>query len=79
MFQQLSGINVIVLYGSELAEGFLPSLKVYLPLMINLEKLIFSIVGSILLNKFGRRIMFLIGLFFVILGQIGYFIGFTFH
>jgi FtsH-binding integral membrane protein len=79
LFQQLSGINVIVLYGGELAEGFLPSLKTYLPMLLNGEKLIVSIVGAFLLVRFGRREMMLSGLFILVVTCVGLFIGFQFH
>ena len=49
VFQQLSGINIILLYGPELAKGFMPELASEFPLFINVWKMIVSLITLCLL------------------------------
>ena len=79
MFQQLTGVNVLVIYGNELALSFLPQLQHTFPLMINGEKTLVAVFAVLLLAKFGRRRLLLIGQLFLIVTSFGVFVGYLNH
>lgn len=76
-FHQLSGINVVVVYGAHLARNSIPQLTNEIPIIINAQKIVAGLCGAILLNKFGRRYLMLRGQFIIELCLIGLSIGFA--
>lgn len=79
LFQNLTGIYVVTLYGRQLARVALPDLEDILPVMLNAWRLLMSVVGIILLKKFGRKQILLPGVAAMGLGLFGLFIGFVLH
>lgn len=64
-FQQLSGVNAIVVYGVDIAsKATSRELSALMPSLINLEQVIGTFITGILLSKFGRKSILLIGAVF---------------
>ena len=61
VLQQMTGVNVVVVYGSEVVAEFRPDLKHMLPVLINLEPLVMAVMTSYLLSKLGRKIIIQVG------------------
>ncbi len=59
--QQFCGINAVVAYGGQIVGEDVPSLKLVLPILINLVQVIAAIFTSYLLTKMGRKILFQYG------------------
>lgn len=57
----MTGVNVVVVYGSEVVGEFMPNLKHMLPVLINLEPLVTAVMTSYLLSKLGRKIIIQVG------------------
>jgi hypothetical protein len=71
VFFQLSGITVIVIYGSKLVEDVIPQWKYEMPLIVNGQKIFAGLFGTILLNRFGRRYLMLRGIVILLLSLVG--------
>ena len=69
--RQLSGINVIVIYGAKLAQGFAPNLTSSLSIIINTEKLIFAVITAFMVVNVGRKTMLERGYFVLFLSLMG--------
>lgn len=55
----------------------MPQLKDEVPLIINGEKILAGLCGTLLLNRFGRRYLMLRGLVVIFLSLVGLAIGFS--
>lgn len=63
VLQQFVGINCVVAYGVDIIAKFIPSLAKIIPVILNLEGVLASLVSSLLLMKFGRKIILQAGTF----------------
>lgn len=63
MFNQLSGINIINYYSSDIfrTAGFSAESSMYQSVLIGVTNLFFTIVGMSLIDKFGRKFLLYIG------------------
>lgn len=58
----MTGFNVFLLYGSEIAKQYLPHLALSLSMIISLEKLVITLIASFFLfNLFGRKTLLVLG------------------
>ena len=57
VLQQFVGINCVVAYGVDIIAKVIPSLAKIIPVILNLEGVLASLVSSILLMKLGRKII----------------------
>lgn len=76
MLQQFVGINAVVIYGTGIAQDVLPDLAKIIPVVLNLEQTLASLLTSYLLTRLGRKIILQVGTLVsaICLGLIG--IGF---
>lgn len=77
LFQNLTGIYVVTLYGRQLAKVSLPDLESILPVLLNLWRLVMSIVGIMLIKRYGRKRILVPGVAAMAVGLFGLFIGFA--
>jgi SP family xylose:H+ symportor-like MFS transporter len=77
VFFQLSGITVIVIYGTKLVEDVIPQWKYEMPLIVNGQKIFAGLFGTVLLNRFGRRFLMLRGIIILLLSLIGLLVCFS--
>jgi sugar porter (SP) family MFS transporter len=63
MFNQLSGINIVNYYSTEIFKdaGLSRETSFYLTVLVGLTNLVFTIVGMSLIDKFGRKTLLYIG------------------
>jgi sugar porter (SP) family MFS transporter len=63
MFNQLSGINIVNYYSTDIfrAAGFSGESAFYQTVLIGITNLIFTIIGMSLIDKFGRKFLLYIG------------------
>jgi len=63
MFNQMSGINIVNYYSTEIfkSAGLSRETSFYLTVLIGLTLLVFTIVGMSLIDKFGRKFLLYIG------------------
>lgn len=63
MFNQLSGINIVNYYSTEIFKGAGLSRETafYLTVLVGLTNLVFTVVGMSLIDKFGRKFLLYIG------------------
>lgn len=63
MFNQMSGINIVNYYSTEIfkSAGLSRETSFYLTVLIGLTNLVFTIVGMSLIDKFGRKFLLYIG------------------
>jgi hypothetical protein len=58
----MTGFNVFLLFGSEIAKQYLPDMPISLSMIINIEKLIVTTFASfVLFNLFGRKRLLVVG------------------
>lgn len=55
ILQQFVGINAVVIYGTEIAGSVFESMKNLIPVILNLEQTLTSLVTSYLLTRLGRK------------------------
>lgn len=55
ILQQFVGINAVVIYGTEIASSVLPDLKNLIPVILNLEQTLTSLLTTYLLTRLGRK------------------------
>jgi sugar porter (SP) family MFS transporter len=63
MFNQLSGINIVNYYSTEIFKdaGLTRQTSFYLTVLVGITNLIFTIIGMSLIDKFGRKFLLYIG------------------
>ena len=63
MFNQMSGINIVNYYSTEIfkSAGLSRETSFYLTVLIGLTNLVFTIVGMSLIDKFGRKFLLYVG------------------
>jgi sugar porter (SP) family MFS transporter len=63
MFNQLSGINIVNYYSTEIFKdaGLSREMSFYLTVLVGITNLIFTIIGMSLIDKFGRKTLLYIG------------------
>lgn len=63
MFNQLSGINIVNYYSTEIFKdaGISRETSFYLTVLVGITNLIFTVVGMSLIDKFGRKFLLYIG------------------
>ena len=63
MFNQMSGINIVNYYSTEIfkSAGLSREMSFYLTVLIGLTNLVFTIVGMSLIDKFGRKFLLYVG------------------
>lgn len=63
MFNQLSGINIVNYYSTEIFKdaGLSREMSFYLTVLVGVTNLIFTIIGMSLIDKFGRKTLLYIG------------------
>lgn len=76
VMQQLSGINIIVVYSGSLSKSFFSSKTKEVPLLINLVRIMFSFVGVGLIRKFGRKTLVQAGTFAIFISHLCISLGF---
>ena len=76
--QQFGGINAVIAYGGEIVGGNNSTIKLVLPILINLEQVIGALFASYLLTVIGRKVLLQIGSFMSCVGcgviAIGFFL-----
>jgi hypothetical protein len=55
VLQHFSGVNAIAVYGGRIIGTDIPSLKLNLPVLINLTQVLAALSASYLLKKIGRK------------------------
>ena len=73
--QQLSGMNVVSLYGCEIAKDSIQSVRLLVPSLINSIQLLGAINSSYLLHRYGRRDLFVKGSLGLSMTMFAIFIG----
>ena len=77
LLQQLSGVNAVVVYaGNDVNSAVSGELAKLMPILINLDQLIATLLVSFLLTKYGRRTITLCGTFVEIIANCFIAIGF---
>jgi hypothetical protein len=63
-FCQLTGINFVTIYGNTLLKGLVEGLtEAQITFIVQLVNLTFTILGNLILNKFGRKSWLVLGSF----------------
>ena len=73
------GINILNLYGIELAQEFFPSLAPSFGLLINLVKTISATLSVLILNRIGRKSLLLRGVSVIAFSLLILYCGYEFH
>lgn len=76
VLQQFVGINSVVAYGVDIIARILPSLAKVIPVILNLESVVASIISSFLLARLGRKIILQAGTFMASISLLMVAIGF---
>lgn len=66
--QQFCGINAVIAYGGEIVGGNNSTIKLVLPILINLEQVIGALFASYLLTVIGRKVLLQVGSFMACVG-----------
>lgn len=63
ILQNVSGVNIVLGYAPPLVKSIFPDLAQLIPVLINLEVVLGTVVSGLLLSKFGRKQIFQCGTF----------------
>lgn len=66
--QQFCGINAVIAYGGEIVGEGNPTIKLVLPILINMEQVVAAIFTSYLLTVVGRKVLLQVGSFMACVG-----------
>ena len=61
VLQQMVGVNSVVAYGTEIAAETMASLTRIIPVLLNGEQIVASVVSSFLLSRYGRATILNLG------------------